>query len=137
MNFDSFKQLLYQYRDIISYGFFGACSTLINIVAYYVLAHYLHLQTIVSTIIAWIIAVLFAYIVNRIFVFHSQVQTIKAIFREFYMFTGCRLGTELLDIGAMYFFVDYLHYNDLIIKTVANIVVIIVNYIASKFFVFK
>lgn len=137
MNLDKLLQLVYRYRDIISYGFFGACSTLLNIFAYYILAYHLFLSTVSSTVLAWIIAVLFAYIVNRIFVFQSQIRDIKGMMREFISFIGWRLGTELLDIAAMYFFVDCMGYNDMIIKTIANVVVIIVNYIASKFFIFK
>ena len=137
MNFDKIKHLIYRYRDVIFYGFFGACSTLLNIAAYYVLAYQFHFGTIISTIFAWVFAVLFAYVVNRLFVFQSQVRDAKGVIREFYMFMGCRLGSELLDIAAMYFFVDCMHYNDMIIKTAANVMVIIVNYIASKFFIFK
>lgn len=137
MKLEKLTKILIKHMDIISYGFFGVCSTLLNIIAYYVLAHHLHMDTIPSTILAWVIAVLFAYVVNRIFVFQSQVRDIQGILREFYLFVGWRLGTELLDIAAMFIFVDVMHHNDMITKAVANIIVIIVNYIASKFFVFK
>lgn len=86
-----------------------------------------------STVIAWIIAFLFAYWSNRNFVFQSKGPVLK----EFIEFFTCRAATGILDVIVMYLFVDVLGFYDVIIKTASNILVIILNYIASKLFIFK
>ena len=126
-----------KYRELIIYGLFGLLSTMINIVSYYILAHILGIDTMPSTLLAWIIAVTFAYMTNRSFVFHSKVRTVRGIIKEVYSFIGCRLGTELFDLIAMFIFVTQLGYNDIITKGVANVIVIILNYAASKLWIFK
>lgn len=64
-----FKILLLKYKDIVLYLFFGVCTTLVNVIAYWICAHPLDINTMTSTIIAWVLAVLFAYITNRNWVF--------------------------------------------------------------------
>ncbi len=131
------KKLFIKYKDVISYLFFGVCTTIVNIVAYWVCAHLLHLSTIISTSIAWALAIAFAYITNRLWVFHSKAKGRKAIFREVCSFIACRLLTGFLDVAIMYIFVDKLHCPDLIVKVISNIIVIIANYIASKLVIFN
>ena len=129
---------LYQkYKDILFYGIFGVLTTLVNLVVYYICAHPMHLGTMPSTIIAWIGAVLFAYITNRKWVFHSSATSPDEIIREIISFFACRLTTGIVDWLCMFIFVDVLHFNDVIIKAAANILVIILNYIASKLIIFR
>ena len=90
-----------------------------------------------STVIAWVLAVLFAYVTNRKWVFHSKAVTRQEIVREGISFYLCRLGTGVLDWLGMYVMVDVLHWNDLIVKIAVNIIVIILNYVASKLIVFR
>lgn len=130
------KYLFKKYKDLIPYGVFGVLSTLLNIGAYWACAHPFRLSVMPSTVIAWIITVLFVYITNRRWAFHSEAHTMKAVLKEIISFFLCRLGTELIDLAAMFIFVDKLALNDMLIKVIANIVVIIVNYIASKFIIF-
>ena len=85
-----------------------------------------------STIIAWILAVLFAYVTNRKWVFKSKAQNRREIIREACYFFTCRLATGIVDWGSMFLFVTILQLNDMFSKVVANIVVILLNYIASK-----
>ncbi len=130
-------ELIKKYKNIILYLFFGVCTTLINIIAYWVMAHPMQLSVMLSTIVAWILAVLFAYITNRKWVFYSGAIKKKEILREIVSFFSCRLITGVVDWICMFVFVDYLKLNDIIIKFIANIVVIILNYIASKVIIFK
>jgi len=113
------------------------CTTLINVIVYYISAHLLNISTIVATGIAWVIAVLFAYITNRKWVFQSHGCEGKSIAREILLFFTCRLFTGFLDLALMFVLVDCLRFNDLIIKFTANFMVIIINYIASKVIIFK
>ena len=90
-----------------------------------------------GTIIAWVAAVLFAYLTNRKWVFHSEVKGTKGILKEISAFFGCRLATGVVDWLMMFLFVDCWHFNDVLIKIIANVVVIILNYIASKWLIFR
>ena len=130
-------QLIKKYKDILLYGIFGVLTTVVNIVTYWVAAHPLGLSVMVSTVIAWIAAVLFAYVTNRKWVFHSQAEGTKEIVQEIVSFFACRLATGVVDWACMFIFVDLLHFNDVIIKAAANVLVIILNYVASKLVIFK
>lgn len=130
-------QLIKKYKDILLYGIFGVLTTVVNIATYWVAAHPLGLSVMVSTVIAWIAAVLFAYVTNRKWVFHSQAEGTKEIVQEIVSFFTCRLATGVVDWACMFIFVDLLHFNDVIIKAAANVLVIILNYIASKLVIFK
>ena len=82
-------------------------------------------------------AVLFAYVVNRKWVFHSEAHTTQDICKEMVSFFGYRLATGIADWLCMFVFVDLLHANDVLIKMAANILVCVLNYVASKFIIFK
>lgn len=97
----------------------------------------LSLNTMASTIIAWALAVLFAYITNRKWVFHSEAKSDKEIIREVISFYGCRVVTGIVDWACMFVLVELLAWNDVFVKFSANVLVIILNYIASKVVIFK
>lgn len=131
------KVLYQKYRDIIVYGFFGVLTTLINIVVYWIAAHLLEMGTMPSTVLAWILAVLFAYSTNRKWVFHSKAVTVSEIGKEIIYFFICRLTTGVIDWICMFIFVNLLGLYDVAIKGLSNILVILLNYVASKMIIFK
>ena len=131
------NELIKKYKDIILYGFFGVCTTIVNVISYWIMAHLLNASTIISSIIAWCAAVLFAYITNRKWVFHSQNTEKKDIVKEIVSFFVCRLATGVIDWGIMWIFVDKLGLNDIVIKVLSNVIVIVLNYIASKLVIFN
>lgn len=131
------KALFLKYKEPILYIFFGGLTTLVNIVSYALFAHLLHLDEILSTVIAFLLSVIFAYLTNRKWVFHSKASGKKGIAYEIATFFGGRLFSGALDVGIMYLFVTTLHYNDLLIKILSNILVIILNFIISKWIVFR
>ena len=88
----------------------------------------------IANIVSWIFSVTFAYFTNRKYVFKSKN---KISFKEGISFYISRIGTLFLDMLMMYVFVTVLGFNDKIIKFVVQIIVIILNYILSKFIVFK
>jgi putative flippase GtrA len=92
---------------------------------------------IISNIIAWIIAVSFAYITNKMYVFNSKSKGLSDVIQKVISFFAFRLLTGILDMAIMWISVDLLDINDLIMKIVSNILVIILNYIFSKIFIFK
>lgn len=128
------KNLWHQYQEIILYGVFGVLTTVVNIVVYWFFARFFGVNYLLSTAIAWILSVLFAFITNRIYVFESNNQN---IWKEMYLFFTFRLLSGFIDIIDMYLFVDVLHFDDMIIKILSNVIVIVLNYIFSKLFIFK
>lgn len=127
----------YKYKKQILYLFFGGLTTLTNILTYYIFYDILNFGNVISNIIGWIIAVLFAYLTNRKYVFESKRKGFKRIAIESIYFFGCRLATGALDIIIMYISVDILNLNNIICKLTSNIIVIILNYIISKLYIFK
>ena len=131
------KQLLVKYKDIILYGIFGVLSTVVNIVSYWIFAHPFGMETMLSTILAWFLTVAFVYLTNRKWVFHSSASTMKEYLKEIIAFFSCRIATGMVDWVCMFVFVTLLSFHDVMIKALANILVIILNYIASKLIIFK
>ena len=125
-----------KYKEAILYLIFGGLTTLLNILTYAVCAHLFMLDTIPSNAIAWIAGVIFAYVTNKIYVFESKTDTFKALVMECASFVGCRLATGVMDMAIMYVTVDVLHFNDVIMKIISNILVIILNFVFSKLFIF-
>ena len=126
-----------KHKDVIAYLFFGVCTTLVNVVAYWFCAHGLKLGTMQSTVLAWISAVLFAYVTNRKWVFNSEAKGRIEIMKEMLSFFGCRFATGVVDLLCMFVFVQLLGLNDVIIKFLSNIIVIVLNYVASKMIIFR
>lgn len=124
-------------KEIIAYLVFGVLTTLVNIVVYWLAAHPLGIKTVPSSVIAWIASVAFAYVTNRIWVFHSETTGMAGIIKEVVYFFGCRLATGVIDWTIMYVSVDLLHFNDMVMKILANVIVIILNYVASKLLIFR
>ena len=131
------NKLFFKYKEIILYIFFGAGTTFINIAVYFICSYLLKMGTVFSTIVAWILSVAFAYITNRIYVFQSKTRVIRKVILEIISFVNTRLITGLLDLLVMFLFVDILHCNDMLIKVSSNVIVIILNYIASKKIIFR
>ena len=131
------KEMMEKYKDIFPYAIFGILTTIINIVVYLFFAHILKKEVMLSTLAAWFLSVLFAYVTNRKWVFHSGVLTFSNIIREAVAFFICRLATGIADILIMFIFVNIFHFNDLFIKIISNIAVIILNYVASKWIIFN
>lgn len=131
-----FKSIWNFYRshlEIVNYLFVGGCTTLVSIISY-MLCRRFRLSLIVSNIISWVLAVLFAYFTNRVFVFRSN-NSNKIM--EFISFCGSRVVTLLLDTVLMILFVNYIGMNDFVSKLVVQVVVVIGNYIISKLIVFN
>lgn len=135
MNF--LKELFTKYRSLISYAFFGVCTTLINWVSYILFYDVLHVENVPSTIIAWGFAVAFAFITNKIWVFNSKSFSAKTLLYETFTFIAARIATGLLDVLIMYISVDVLMWNAAIWKLISNVIVIVLNYFFSKLMIFK
>ncbi len=131
------KESWNRYKSVISYLFFGVCTTAVNIIVYYLCARMLKMGTAGSTAAAWAAAVLFAYITNKLFVFESRSFEKSLMIRELASFFTCRLLTGVLDLAVMYICVERFGWNDMIMKVISNALVIVINYVASKLLIFK
>jgi len=127
-------ELIKKNKEIIMYGIFGVLTTLVNIFVYFILVRVFNFHYLISTIISWIISVLFAYFTNKKYVFESKGNN---YLKEIFAFIGFRILSGIIEIVLMYLFVDTLTFDDLISKVITNIVVVLLNYIFSKLFVFK
>jgi len=127
-----------KYKQIINYLIFGALTTLVNFVSYILFTKIFHIDEVLSSGLAWVVAVTFAYIVNKLFVFESKTNGTKELFKEFVSFIGCRVFSGITcDVGTFALMVKVLHINDIISKLVTQIMVIVLNYILSKVVVFR
>lgn len=131
------RGLFIKYKNYIFYAFFGVCTTLINWGVYYLCYSIIHIPNVPSTIIAWILAVTFAFITNKIWVFDSKSFDGKTLIYEIWTFLASRLLTGILDVVIMYFAVDVFAMNSTVWKLISNIIVIVLNYILSRLIIFK
>ena len=132
------KNLWLRYKELFFYAVFGVGATVINIVSYSVLANAFGKKYfLIANIIAWILAFIFAFITNKLFVFEGKSWEAQIAMKEFVGFLSARLATGILDTVLMWLFVSVISLDDTLSKIIINILVIIINYIASKFFIFK
>lgn len=131
------EHLMRQYREAISYIFWGTVTTLVNYAAYFACRKLLLIHYIVSNVIAWIAAVVFAYVVNKVFVFESRDWSRGTVLKEGWQFVAARLFSGVAETGMLLLFVDLLGYKDSIIKIIAGVFVIVINYIFSKWVIFR
>ena len=124
-------------KEMFMYLFFGVLTTVINFIAYYIFNVIFKSSAGISTTLAFIVSIIFAYITNKKWVFNSKTSSIKELVTEIFKFISARLVTYFIDLFLMIILVDKLHYNSLICKLLVNILVIILNYIFSKLLVFK
>ncbi len=131
------KNLFHKYYDIISYLFFGILTTAVNYLVYLPCYNWLHLSAALSNVLAWVVAVAFAYLTNKPFVFKSHDWSLKTVGPELAKFVSCRVGSGLIETAIIFITVDCLSWNGNIWKLVTSVLVVILNYVGSKLLVFK
>ena len=137
-------ELLKKYKSIILYIIFGGMTTVVDWSVSFTL-YYLWGDALEATpwlihganVIAWVAAVAFAYVTNRIWVFESKRRGFMPIVGEIAAFAGGRVFTLLLQEVLMAVFFTWLGFNEYIVKIVAAVLVVILNYFISKIFVFR
>jgi putative flippase GtrA len=124
-------------REILSYVIFGVLTTIVNIAVYGICLQMFSIQYLVSNAIAWVVAVVFAYVVNKLFVFHSRSNSKRQMLHEFWLFIAARLFSFGVDELFMWICIDLLSVSDGISKVIVNVIVMIINYVFSKLFIFN
>jgi putative flippase GtrA len=131
------RTLIEKHWDIVSYLFFGVCTTIVNYLIYIPCYNLLGMSASVSNMVAWVVAVAFAYLTNKPFVFKSNDWSAATVVPELTKFVGCRIGSGVAETIVLFLAVDLLGWNGNIWKLVTQVMVTVMNYVASKLVVFR
>lgn len=134
---EKIRALIKKHWDVLVYLFFGGLTTAVNYVVYLPCHNLLNLSASVSNVIAWVVAVAFAFVTNKPFVFRSHDWSAKTVVPELVKFVGCRIGSGLLETAILFLAVDLIHWNGNLWKLITSVLVVILNYFGSKLLVFK
>lgn len=131
------RSLVEKYWDILTYLFFGVLTTVVNYIVYLPAYNLLGLSAAVSNAISWVVAVAFAYLTNKPFVFKSRDWSRETVIPELTKFVSCRVASGAMETVILLIAVDILGWNGNIWKLVTQVMVVVLNYIFSKLIVFK
>ena len=131
------KTLLEKYWEVLIYLFFGVLTTVVNYVIYLPVYNIIGLSAALSNAIAWVAAVAFAYLTNKPFVFKSYDWSMKTVVPELTKFVSCRVASGVAETVILLVAVDLLNWNGNIWKLLTSVIVVVLNYIGSKLFVFR
>lgn len=134
---EKLRSLIEKYWDVLSYLFFGVLTTVVNYLIYLPVYNFCGLSAALSNMIAWVGAVIFAFLTNKPFVFHSHDWSAKTVVPELTKFVSCRIASGVLETVILFLAVDCMNWNGNIWKLVTQVLVIIINYVGSKLLVFK
>lgn len=124
-------------NQAVRYIFFGGCTTMVNLISYYLLRNVLGVDITVANTAAILLAILFAYVVNKLFVFEHRAGSLSELIKEAGSFIGMRLGTMVIEIIGVLWLSCIWGLNDMIAKVAIQFVILVLNYLISKFVVFK
>lgn len=132
--------LFNKYRSVIAYLFWGVVTTIVNLAVFQFLSSGIHWNYQLANVLAWFLSVLVAYFTNKVWVFGSHYSTVRAFVKEFCWFYFYRGLTLVMDVAIMYVGVSLLKFDtpiqQFIVKIIDNVVVVIANYIFSKWLIF-
>ena len=132
-----FQPFYRAHKEALLYLLFGGLTTVVSIASFAVFHMVLGWNELVANVISWILAVAFAFFTNRIWVFAAPTERATDFFRQLFSFFGGRLFTLAVEEAVLFVFVSRLHFPGIVIKTLAQILVVVLNYIISKMFVFR
>ncbi len=131
------RALWEKYRDMALYLIFGVVTTVVNVAVYHVCFAVLEVPNIPSVVIAWVLSVAVAYITNKLWVFRSPSFAPAVLWPELGKFVAARAFTGVLDLGIMFVGVDLLGGPGTVLKLGSNVLVVVLNYVFSKWLIFK
>ena len=123
-------------NDVVRYIFFGGCTTLVNLVCFYIFWNICHVNLNIANVISIVVAIIFAYVVNSKYVFQDKCETLKDHIQPFCLFVSGRLLSMVIDFGGVWLLVVVMGLNGMVGKFCTQFIVLALNYIFSKFFVF-
>lgn len=132
-----FYKILCKNKEIILYFIFGVVTTLVNIFLFWLLSDIAGIFYLIANILAWLGAVAVAFFTNKYWVFHSKSWKKEIWITECIQFISARLVTGVLDMIMMYVMVSLAGMSEMIAKIIVTVVVIVINYVLSKLWIFK
>lgn len=148
--FSVFERFYIKNKSVLLYLFFGGLTTLVSILTFWLAELFIRsdfnvsifgsmysTKVVLSNAISWICAVLFAFFTNRIWVFNSPTDSWTGFFKQMAAFFGGRFATFLLETAILVVFVSILNFNEMLMKIIAQLVVLVSNYVISKLIVFR
>ena len=131
------KALYKKYREPVVYVFFGGLTTLVDFGVYMILTDCFMMNLVAANSLAWGAAVIFAFAVNKAFVFADSRTDISVVLAQFVSFASMRAVSGGLSTFFLWLFAELFGFNDLAVKGIISFAVIVLNYIFSKVFIFK
>ena len=132
-----FQPFYQKHKEVLLYLFFGGVAVLLNLVLFVLFNSRLKINELVANVICWVICVLFQFFTNRTWVFQSQNNAEQSFFKQIFSFFGGRVFTLVVEELILFIFITLLMFNALTVKITAQVITIVLNYIISKFYVFK
>ena len=126
-----------RHREVLLYLFFGALTTVVSIGSFWLCDSVLLWNEHVANTVSWLLAVLFAFVTNRVWVFDAATKTKSAFLKQLLGFYGGRLATFGVEELILLVFITWLRFPSMVVKIAATVVVLVLNYVLSKLFVFK
>ena len=127
---------IFMTREVITYLISGVLTTVVNWVLYWLIVEKIGMEELSGNAVDWVLTVAFAYAINAFWVFDSKFTGWSAERKKILMFYAARLLTFVIEEGGILIFVKQLKFNGLMVKAVLAVIVIILNYVFSKLFVF-
>ena len=124
-------------KEVLLYLIFGVLTTAVNFIVYTFFTRSLLVDELISNIFAWVFAVTFAYVTNKKYVFSSKTTNVKQLTKELSSFFIARLFSLGVDMSIMYVGIRVLFVFDMYVKLFSQVVIVILNYVLSKFIIFK
>ncbi len=123
-------------REGIAYLIFGVLTTAVDYVISNGLYYFFGMASIPAQTIAWVAAVVFAFVTNKWWVFNSRTLVPSEVWKEFVAFVACRVATFVINLAALFILVDLLGIEFFICKLLISVVVVVLNYVFSKILIF-
>ncbi|MCP8856192.1 GtrA family protein [Latilactobacillus sakei] len=126
------QNLIHKYWEQLMYLVFGVLTTAVNMVVFYLLDQYTGMYYLLSNTIAWFLSVLFAFFTNKTWVFQSKYTNFRDFSREIASFFFFRGISYIMDTAIMFVGISMLHGPNMVVKIIDQFVIILANYIFSK-----
>lgn len=123
--------------EAVRYLFIGGCTTAVNFIFFALFRNLIGLNLNLSNFLSISAAIIFAFFTNKTVVFSTENNSVNQTAKEFLKFVAGRLVTMLIEIFGVWLLVEFLAFNEYISKFAIQLIVLVSNYIISKFFVFK
>ena len=131
------KALFRKYEESLLYLVFGGLTTVVDFIIYILMTDIFHVNYLISNVIAFVGAVIFAFFTNKLYVFKSHSFEMGKVLYEMVTFVGARLFSLVVNMVILYVFVEWVGLDDLMVKIGAAVVVVVMNYGISKWVVFN